>query len=235
MDNLDIILDKIEKICNPVSIFLYGSRARSDSQKNSDYEIGVLMHESRYVSRRDIEEAIRDKNFSVYPFRYEDFIEGKIDTPFQKSIYLYELIGAGKTLRGQRVIEQMDLPDICVLDLIQGIRFEIGLGLASVLSERNGDRKTASAEFYKSCLFGLRCLEILELKKFAFSYEEIYRLSKDIELSRYSQMVSDAYLVRKEGSGLEDGDLFRNISFLNEYVELKIIEKFRNSGDIKLI
>lgn len=234
MKNLDMVLDKIEKLCDPESIFLYGSRAGSDYLENSDYEIGVLMREDRYVSRDSIKREIGDENFNVYPFRYEDFLRGKIDTPFQKSVYLYELVGAGKTLRGQEVIEKMDLPDINVIDLIQNIRLEIGFGLASVISNRNGDRKTTSAEFYKSCLFGLRCLEIIELKKFAFTYEEIFIFSKGVSLGKCAQLVSNAYSVRTGGT-YGDSDLFRNISFLNEFIESKIIEKFENDGNVKLI
>ncbi len=235
MDELDIVLNKIEKLCKPVSIFLYGSRARNDFLEKSDYEIGVLMHKEKYISRSDIKKGINQDNFNVYPFKYEELLRGIIDTPFQKSIYLYELIGAGKTLRGERVIEKMKLPTITIIDLMQRIRFDIGFSLASIISQRNGDSKTASMEFSKSCLFGLRCLEILELKKFGFTYDNIYKLSKEINLGEYRDLVSIAYNVRKNSGKYENNHLFQNISFLNKFIEPKIIKIFKNSGNIKLI
>lgn len=235
MDNLDTVLDKIQKLCNPESIFLYGSRARSDFKEDSDYEIGVLMCKENYVSRNILAKEIDNKRFSIYPFHYEDFMEGKIDTPFQQSLYLYELIGAGRTLRGRDVIGAMNLPAINALDLIQRIRFDIGFALAAIMSERNSDFKTASMEFYKSCLFGLRVLEIFELRKFVFTYDDIYKISKELDLGEYEEMVLNAYSVRVQGGNYESGYLFKNISFLNEFIERRIVEKFKKDGNIRLI
>ncbi|MDD3007103.1 MAG: nucleotidyltransferase domain-containing protein [Candidatus Pacebacteria bacterium] len=235
MEKLEVTLDKIEKLCNPVSIFLYGSRARNDFLERSDFEIGVLMHEYNYISRGKIASEINGNNFNIYPFKYEDFLKGKIDTPFQKSIYLYELVGAGKTLRGEKVLEKIKLPAITIVDLIQSIRFEIGYSLASIMSQRNGDFKTASLEFYKSCLFGLRCLEILELKKLAFTYEDIYNLSKKINLGEYDDLVSTAHSLRLRGGNCEDKYIFQNISFLNDFIESRLVERFKNSSDERLI
>lgn len=235
MDKLNIVLDKIEKLCNPRSIFLYGSRSRSDFTEDSDYEIGVLISETNYIGRSIIERKINEKNFSIYPFKYKDFIEGKIDAPFQKNIYLYELVGAGKTLRGDSVIEKMDLPSITIIDLMQRIRFDIGFALGAIMSNRNGDVKTASVEFYKSCLFGLRVLEIFELRKFAFTYQDIYSFSKELDLGKYENLIFNAYSVRINGRKFEDKDLFKNISFLNEFIETKIVEYFNKNGNEKII
>ena len=235
MDRLDNVLDEIESLCNPVSIFLYGSRARLDFLENSDYEIGVLMYEGKYTGRSEIRKAINESDFSIYPFRYEGFLAGKIDTPFQKSIYLYELISVGKTLRGEKVVEKMDLPFIHIIDLMQEIRFCIGLSLAAVISYRNGDLKTASVEFYKSCLFGLGALGASETKQVSFSYEDKYNLSRKINLGEYEQLVSRAYFVRINGGVCEEADLFKNISFLNEFVETRIVEEFTNSGNVRLV
>lgn len=235
MQDLDMVLDKIEDVCNPDSVFLYGSRARNDALETSDYEIGVLMRRDRYVSRSSIQREINNSNFNIYPFVLEDFLDGRIDTPFQKTIYLYELIGIGKTLRGQRIIEQMKLPEITLLDLMQSIRFDLGFALASVISQRNEDIKTASVEFYKSCLFGLRCLEIFELKKIVFTYPEIYSLSGEINLDEYTPLISHAYDVRNKSILCETSSLFKNISFLNEFVESRLIKDFRKNGNTKLI
>jgi hypothetical protein len=129
----------------------------------------------------------------------------------------------------------MDLPSITTLDLIQRIRFDIGFGLGAVISMRNGDIKTASTEFYKSCLFGLRVLEIFELKKFAFTYQDIYNFSKEINLGEFENLVLNAYSIRTKGDICEGKDLFKNISFLNEFVEDRIAGQFKKNGDIRLI
>lgn len=229
MDKLSDVVEKIQKICKPISIFLYGSRARNDFLENSDFEIGVLMEKEKYIKRSTISKEISEEWFSVYPFKYEDFIKNDIDTPFQKSIYAYELISTGKTLYGEKVIEKMKLPEINIIDIIQDLRFNLGYALASVISQRNKDFKTASMEFYKSCLFWARSLIVLELKKFPLSYDEIYNASKELDLGEYKELIETAYKVRKENGKYQDRDLFQNISFLNKYIEPKLLEFFKNN------
>lgn len=235
MKKLQSVLDRLEKICNPISIFLYGSRARTDFLKRSDFEIGVLIPKRRYVSRSEIKKLINEKGFNIYPFEYEDFLKYKIDTPFPKAIYLRELILGGKTLRGKKVIENMKPPEIRVLDVIQNIRFELGLALASRFSYSNNDKITASLEFSKSCLFGVRCLEILKLKKFPLTYNEIYNLSRKLKLGDYQNLVKNAYNLRLGRTKLKEGYLFKNISFLNEFIEPQIISYFEKYGNRILI
>ena len=236
MAKLDIVLNKIEKLCNPVSIFLYGSRARTDFLKRSDFEIGVLMKKNKYVGRSKIKSEIQEKGFNIYPFEYEDFIKGKLDTPFQKSIYLREIVEAGKTLRGKKIIENMKAPEIEVIDIIQDLRFNLGYAFASMHSYRNGDKFTASYEFYKSCMFGLRDLEILKLRKFVAPYDDIYRLSKKLKLTKdYKDLVFTAYKARQILRPFQYKDIFINISFLNEFIESQIIDYFERNGNKVLI
>ncbi len=235
MKKLQSVLDKLEKCCNPVSIFLYGSRARTDFLKRSDFEIGVLIPKRRYVGRSEIKKLINEKGFNIYPFEYEDFLKYKIDTPFQKTIYLRDLILSGRTLRGKKVIENMKPPEIRDLDVIQRIRFDLGFALASIISYRNDDKITASLEFSKSCLFGTRCLEILKLKKFPLTYNEIYNLSKNLKLGEYQALVKNAYNLRLGKIKLKEEYLFKNISFLNEFIEPKLVIYFERYGNKILI
>ena len=231
MKKIDNILKKIIKLCNPASIFLYGSRARTDFLKRSDYEIGVLIPENRYITRSQIKKNISVPNINIYPFRLENFSKGVIDTPFQKSIYLRELVLAGKTLYGEKIIENMKLPTITVVDLIQDLRFNIGYALASVNSHRNNDKRTASLEFYKSCLFGTRNLLILRKKKFALTYDDIYNSSKEINLDIYSRLVKKAYKCRPGKNKYSEHDLFENISYLNRFMEPQLIKYFEKNGN----
>ena len=235
MDKLQYVLDKLEKFCNPVSIFLYGSRARNDFLKRSDFELGILIPKKRYVKRGEIKKIINEKKFNVYPFEYEDFLRYKIDTPFQKTIYLRELILSGKTLRGKKIIENMKPPSIKVIDILQRIRFDIGVAFASVFSYRYGSKINASLEFSKSCLFGLRCMEILKLKKFPLTYGEIYNLSGKLKLEGYEQLVTDAFGLRLGKSKFKEENLFKNISFLNKFIEPKILKYFERYGNKILI
>lgn len=231
MKKIDVVLGKIIKRCNPASIFLYGSRARTDFLKRSDFEIGVLIPESRYISRADIKKGIDAPNFNVYPFRLEDFKNGIIDTPFQKSVYLREVITAGKTLYGGKVIEHMKPPAITAVDLMQDLRFNIGYALASIISHRNNDPKTTSLEFYKSCLFGTRSLVALKKRKFALTYDEIFSLSKEIDLDVNAYLVKLAYQCRLGKIKYSELDLFKNISYLNKFIEPELVKYFKKFGN----
>ena len=169
-NKIEEIIKAITEKFDPVSIFLYGSRARTDSLSRSDYEIGVLYKRTKKISRTELKEINTNKDVVLYPFEYEDFLAYKIDTPFPENIYFRELIKAGKTLHGEKVIENLEPPKITTLDLLQRIRFDTGFALAAILSKRNGDEITAATEFPKSCLFGVRCLLILDTKSFPLTF-----------------------------------------------------------------
>ena len=231
ISQLSKVCDKLEKL-NPKSAFLYGSRAREDYLKNSDYEIGVLFSKKDYLSRSELKVIFEKyKNFNIYPFEYKKFIKGEIDTPFQKNIYLKEIIGEGKTIVGDEIIENMKSPEICVLDLVQDIRFNIGRSLDSVICKREGSNKIATPIFSKSCLFGTRDLIILKLKKFPVSYDEIYKLSKKLNLGEYKKVVENAYRIRK-GEKVQKNNLFKNISYLNQFVEKEIVAFYKRTTSV---
>lgn len=232
---LDTVLKKIIETCDPVSVFLYGSRARADFLKRSDFEIGVLIPTDRYVSRSELKKAVGEDGINVYPFRLEDLKKGIIDTPFQKIIYLRELVSAGKTLHGEKVVENMKAPAITVVDVMQDLRFNIGYALGALISHRNKDFKTASLEFYKSCLFGTRSFLILKKRKFALSYDEIFSLSKELNLDVYSDLVKTAYKCRIGKTKYSEMDIFQNISYLNKFIEPELMKYFEKYGNKALI
>jgi len=235
MKKIDTVLKKIIETCNPVSVFLYGSRARADFLKRSDFEIGVLIPTDRYVSRSELKKAVGEEGINVYPFRLEDFKNRIIDTPFQKIIYLRELVSAGKTLYGEKVVENMKAPAITVVDVMQDLRFNMGYALGALISHRNKDFKTASLEFYKSCLFGTRSLLILKKRKFALSYDEIFSLSKELDLDVYPDLVKTAYNCRVGKAKYSEMDIFQNISYLNKFIEPELMKYFEKYGNKVLI
>ncbi len=232
---MEEIIKLLNKYFNPISIFLYGSRARTDFMKKSDFEIGVFFSKDNYAGRNEIKKIVSNELFNIYPFEYEHFIQGKIDTPFQKNIYLCELILAGKTLSGEKIIEKMKAPQIGIIDLIQDLRFNLGYALASVISHRNGDKKTASYEFYKSCLFATRDLEILQLKVFPIGFNNILNFSKKLNINEYKNLVEKAFNIRKSKQKYKEQDIFKNISYINEFIEPLLLESFEKNKNMKFI
>lgn len=213
------VIERLESVCTPESIFLYGSRARGDHAEDSDFEIGVVLTEANYVSRSTLKEAVSDTDFSIFPFRIEDLKSGNPDTPFNKHIYLRELKETAKTLSGQNIIENLEVPEITDIDLISDAQFNLGLALSAVLVERNGDVKTATPMFYKSCLFAARALLMKTTAQFPKSYEEIGACTSVLELdNEFTELINNALLARRGERQPETRDLYKNISFINQVV-----------------
>jgi len=132
-------------------------------------------------------------------------------------------------------LENIQPPRIKVIDIIQDLRFNIGYAFASMHSYRNGDIKTGAYEFYKSCLYGTRDLEILKLRKFPLSFTEIYKLSKKLDLKEYNSLVLNAYKLRQSKTKFEEKNIFKNITYLNEFMEPQLINYFNKKGNKILI
>lgn len=234
MQNDAVVTETLKALAkfNPKSVFLYGSRGRGDATPESDYEIGVIFDDDAYVLRSDIHAAITNPDVKAYPFKWGELQQGTVGFVFQKSLYLREIIAGGRTIAGADLIGQIPLPPITILDLIQRTRFDIGMALAALLSYRSGDTKTCKEEFSKSCLFGLRSLEILELKKFPVGYDEIYRLSAGLlDDPAYQRVVEAARAVRETDEMPSIDVIFDAIGFLDSFVEPKIIAAFEEQGN----
>jgi len=225
MIDIKKIIEKLREF-NFESIFLYGSRARTDFLERSDFEIGVIFKEENYVHRRELKKVVKEKGVNVYPFRLEEIKKCSLDTPFSKKIYLRELIESAKTIGEKKIIENLEKPNIETSDLIRDVGFCLGRAFDSMLCSRLGDNINANMFFYKSNLFGTRCLIILELKKFPIEFPDIVKLSKDLDIEEeYKELIERAFEARKIGT-YEEQDLFKNITFLNQVVENKIIKEF---------
>lgn len=235
MENVQNIVEDVLKFTNAKSIFLYGSRARADFYNESDYEIGVLMEKDKYIGRSAIKEKFDHKGINIFPFHYEEFIAYNPDTPFVKSIYMREIIEGGETLAGEKVIENLKPPEIKLLDIIQDLRFNLGYSLAATHSYREDDIVNASLHLAKSCLFGTRDYIILKLQKFPVSFDEILELSKKLDLQEYSDLPSYAHKLRKREEQIDESNLFRNISYLNKFMEKELLEIYYKQGNVVLI
>jgi predicted nucleotidyltransferase len=228
-EKIYFVLEKIFKETKPVSIFLYGSRARKDFKSDSDYEIGVVYDKNK-VSRSELKTKHNLKNLVLYPFDLEQLKKYDLDTPFPKAIYLKELIETGKTILGEKILENMVSPKITTVDLIESTSFEIATAFAAVRSFRNNDLINTSINF-KSDLFGVRILEILKLQKFSYTYDEIFEISQELDLKdEYRELFKAAINIRNKGK-IEEKYLFQNISFLNQIVMKEIKNDYYKNGD----
>ncbi len=235
MNKATQIAETIFKFTNAKSIFLYGSRARADFYNESDYEIGVLMDRDNYVGRAKIKSFVDEKEVNIFPFHLEDFIVYNPDTPFQKSIYMREIIEAGRTLLGEKIVENMKVPEIKLLDFVQDVRFNLGYALAATHSHRNGDNATACLHFVKSCLFGTRSYIALKTGKFIISYDDILSASKELGLNEYKDLPQYACDIRQRESKIDEQKLFQNISYLNKLIEKELLDCLNDKGNIVLI
>lgn len=229
-EKVEKILKNIFEITKPISIFVYGSRARTDFKQDSDYEIGALYLKENKISRSNIAKLHDVKGLNIYPFVLEDLKKYNLDTPFTKAIYLRELIGSSKTVFGENILEKMELPEIKLTDLLERAAFDLATVFAAFRSFKSKDLITASLNF-KSILFGTRILEILELKKFPFTYDEIFELSKELDLlPKYRELIDHAYKVRM-GEKIEEQFIFTGITYLNQEILAKIKHQISKDGD----
>lgn len=93
------------------------------------------------------------RTFSIMMEASVEVKNATLDTPFQKTLYIWDIGTSGKTVSGEPIVENLILPEIRLLDLIQDIRFCLGCATSAHISFRNGDLKTASNLFYRSCLY----------------------------------------------------------------------------------
>ena len=221
---------------HPKSVFLYGSRGRGDFKPDSDYELGVIFDDDKYIHRADIHAAISNPDVKAYPFKWGELSTGKLDFLFQKSLYLREIIKGGKTIAGEDLIVQIPPLPITTLDLVQDVRFSLARALDALLSFRSGDMPTSMELFSKSCFYGLRCLEILELKTFPLGYDQIYDLAAKFNMEQeYREVVEAAHDVRNTGKQPPIDIIYENISLLDTFIEPKILAAFNMRGNEELL
>ena len=224
-----LVLESIFNKTKPISIFLYGSRARTDFKEDSDYEIGIIYHNNK-TSRSELAKMHDLKNLVIYPFSHDEIKNHELDTPFPKVIYIKELIETGKTILGEKILEGMESPKITTIDLIERTAFDIGSAMAAIRSFRNNDLISTSINF-KSVLFGARVLEILKLHKFPYTYDEIYQISGELRLeNEYKELLENAMKIRNKGK-IEEKYLYKNISFLNQVVMKEVKKDYHKNGD----
>ncbi|MBP9818290.1 nucleotidyltransferase domain-containing protein [Candidatus Shapirobacteria bacterium] len=224
------VLEKIWEETSPVSIFLYGSMARGDSEVNSDYELGIIYKRDKKIPRSELAKYHNIKELRLYPFGLEDLANNIIDTPFPKAIYLRGLLEGTKLLYGRKLTEIFSPPKVKLSDLMEGVGFCLGRGYSAVVSSRQNDMVAVQENFSKSTLYGLQILLALTKKQLVFSYKVMYELSKESIPNEYLDLINNAIAVRKDINEIKIPMLYTNISFLNNVVLNKLKEELL-SGD----
>lgn len=220
------VLDILKKF-NPISIFLYGSQANGSVNSKSDYEIGVVFEDARVVSRKELVQNIKDKSYSIFPFKLNELKTYTIDTPFQKKIYITSLIlGNAKTIFGEKIIENLQLPKITKYDLLMDVSFNLGYAISSVRTMKCGYTELANEMLFKSMFFATRDYIYYKTGEFVCGYDKIYETSKQINIpEEYMELIEWAYNIRKEKvSWIDEKFYFKNISYINKF----IIESMEN-------
>ncbi|MCL2173879.1 nucleotidyltransferase domain-containing protein [Candidatus Saccharibacteria bacterium] len=207
---------------NPVSTFLYGSQASGEATpgRDSDYEVGLVFDDDKYVSRREIKSKQDFTNVSIYPFRLGELKNYSLNTPFPKKLFVLQLAKIAKTIAGDDVISRVNLPKISKSDLIGMVEFELGVAFCSFLIMRRGDNFLANDEFSKSCLFGLQAFIMDQQGIFLTKYQEIYDYSKNLDLpDKYRAVIDAAYNFRQGEDEIDQNLIYENMSFLNHILQ----------------
>ncbi len=231
MKELEETLNVFEEKFHPTSIFLYGSHAKGDAKPESDYELGLLFPEADYVLSATIRAASVSEKVSPYPFKLEAFVAGTPDTPFQKRLYMRELALTARTLRGEKIVENLTPLPIRLSDLLADAQFRLGCALSAVVAHKDGAIETAKTLFYKNALYAARDLVILQSGTFPTTHEDIYTQSIGLvqEWSEYVLVLEHAFDMRTSTESYVPERVFRNITFINQHVipliEAKIAEK----------
>ena len=108
-----LTLEKVRQELNPVSVFVFGSRARNDHKPNSDVEIGIFFDNPSCFSHAELQKIIQPpENIKVYSYKIDDFSKCKLIIPFQRELFIYEVITTGVTILGVQILEKMKPPTI---------------------------------------------------------------------------------------------------------------------------
>lgn len=211
------------------SVFLYGSRARGDNLSDSDWEIGAIFDEDKYMSRRELA-LLQTENVVIYPFRHEELSGGIADVPFTRSIWLTELIATAKTIIGEDVIHKIPLPDITNLDLVADNSFYKARALDAMIAQREGYDSLVRDLFVKSTLLGARVLILAHDLPFPRSYPEIVQIANPLLDKESQAILKRALEVRVLKSVVIANETFDSIG-----LQMEIEEKLRAELDHKFI
>ncbi len=225
------LIAEIKEKANPVSIFLYGSYNTPEYLPGvSDLEIGVIKASEKSISKilREIAEknSTKDIRLRIYSYELSKLQNGTIDTPFTTSVFLRHNILTSKTVWGEKIMENLPLPSITLIDAYREACFSTMRALSGLFFIRAGNLEEAYEMGYKACLFATLSLEYLQ-GEFPIGFGNIVNASKQLKLSEeWNNLISYAYDLRRnkiKPSTEEMFDfVFKVMSFCNQQVEQRI-------------
>jgi len=227
------IINEILKKTKPCSIFLYGSYVSGDYIPGvSDFEIGVIRRGDKdvpFVRLREVATKFSRKklNLRIYPYDLKKLKDGSIDTPFTRNVFIRHLILTSKTIWGEKVIENLELPPITVLDAYRESCFSTMSALRGLFLLRKGLIKDGLEAGYKACLFATLSLEYL-LGEFPVGFGNIVKTSKKLELDdEWRNLIKNSLKIRNGKLRLNKEKatdfVFNVITYCNQVVEPKIM------------
>ena len=203
------------------SVFLYGSRARGDNLLDSDWEVGVVFAEAKYIPRRELA-PLQTDGVVIYPFKYAELTAGTADVPFTRSIWLTELITSAKTIGGEDVTSKIPLPEITAFDIVSDNSFYKARSLDAMIAQREGHASLARDLFVKSALLGARALILSEGLQFPKNYPEIVHIASPLLDTESQAILRRAFEVRTSKNVLTANETFDNIG-----LQMEVEEKIR--------
>jgi len=185
---LEEIKNNIIEATNPISVFLYGSYNTPEYLPgSSDLEIGVIKKEKESISqklRKIAEENSNDKTrLRIYSYDLEKLKDLKVDSPFTKSVFTRHLILTSKTIWGEKIIENLPLPSIDLIDAYREACFSTMRALSGLFFLRANRLEESYEMGYKACLFATLSLEYL-LGEFPIGFKNIVDTSKKNKANR---------------------------------------------------
>lgn len=203
------------------SVFLYGSRARGDNLPDSDWEVGVIFDEEKYLSRRELA-PLQSDGVVIYPFKHDELTAGIADVPFTRTIWLTELITAARTIGGEEVTSKITPPEITTFDIIADNSFYKARSVDAMIAQREGHDSLARDLFVKSALLGARALILAEGLRFPRNYPEIVEVATSLLDAESQNILGRALEVRVNKVAVTANETFDNIG-----LQMEVEEKIR--------
>ena len=233
--------EEILENVNPVSIFLYGSYNTPEYLSGvSDLEIGVIKERGKSISKilRSIAEKKSNKNIRIriYPYDLDKLKNNTVDTPFTKSVFIRHLILTSKTLWGEKVMENLSLPPITLIDAHKEASFSTMRALSGIFFLRADNIEEAYEMGYKACLFATLSLEYL-LGEFPIGFKNIVKISNKISLdNEWRELIDFAYKLRRAKIKPTKDEMydfvFKVITYCNQVVEPIIENELKNGNKV---
>lgn len=244
MDPEKLIKETIEEIIDktkPVSVFLYGSYNTPEYLPGvSDLEIGVIKTEEKSISRflRKIAEKYSTKKIRlrIYSYHLGRLRNLKVDTPFTKSVFTRHLILTARTDWGEKIMENLSLPPIDLIDAYREASFSTMRALSGIFFLRADKLEEAYEMGYKACLFATLSLEYL-LGEFPIGFKNIVKFSERLELDdEWLKLIVFAHELRQGKIKPKKEEMydfiFKTITYCNQVVEERIRAELKKGNKI---